>query len=139
MKRLFYSIIICFIISGCSDDNNKPGIVGEWKLTEIYDGYANGGNFTWTSVPDTYYEFINFTSNGQYFKSGDLDGTQTQCNGTYQLLPDNILQIESSCQTVLVNHKIELTEKTLIIDIQVIEGVIRRKYTLTDAKYAIGK
>lgn len=102
------------------------------EIKEIYNGYLHGGNFMWISVPNTYSEVIQFTSKGQYFENIDSKEVQRQCAGTYKLLPDSILQIESSCQTVLIHDKIELNQETLIINTQVIEGVIRKKYTLAN-------
>lgn len=125
------------MIFSCSDDvddNREPDIVGEWKLVEIYDGYVHGGNFTWTAVPNTYSKIIRFTSDGQYFEDINSEGTQRECTGTYRLLPDNRLEIESSCQTVLVHREMELTHRTLIFNIQVIEGVIKEKYSLINPK-----
>lgn len=131
MKRSFLLTIIGLMVFGCTEDGNKSEIVGEWKLIEVYNGYTQGGNSSWTTVPSKYSEIIRFTSKELYFENIDSKYLQRECTGTYRLLSDNLLEIESNCQTGLVQHEIELRQETLIIDIQEIEGIIRKKYTST--------
>ncbi len=132
MKRLVILILFSLLFSSCNDDENiKTKIVGEWKLVEVFNGYVHGGDFKWTAVSNTYSDTIRFTANGKYFKNIRSEGEEWQrCIGTYKLLPDSILEIESSCQLYPIQHEIELTQETLIFNIQVIEGVIREKYSL---------
>ncbi|MFY0599937.1 MAG: hypothetical protein JXR03_09725 [Cyclobacteriaceae bacterium] len=133
MKRLLFLTAIGLLVFRCSSNKDiNPKIVGEWKLIETFNGYANGGDFKWTTVPNTYSEIIQLTSNGRYFENIDSKEVQRQCTGTYRLLPDSVLEITSSCQTYPIQNEIELMQATLIINIQVREGIIRRKYTSTN-------
>jgi|SRR5690554_6213305 len=132
--RIFPTVLILIIWCACADPE-KPtndSLVGKWKLIETYDGYFHGGSFTWNKVPANYSEIIEFTVDNQYFENVDSPDVQRHCTGNYRILSDTLVELESSCQTVLVRLKIsERTPTSLIIDQQVIEGVIRNKYSAT--------
>ena len=110
-----------------SMENN--GLVGKWKLIEIYNGYANGGDFSWhiVSIEDSHN--LEFTGIGVYKRRENLNGNFQQCLGTYQLLPDNNIEVNTNCYITVEKMIISnLTNQNLIIDRSGIEGVIRYKY-----------
>ncbi|MCC5928066.1 MAG: hypothetical protein JJU28_02370 [Cyclobacteriaceae bacterium] len=129
MERLFLFISIGFLFVNCSDDEFiNHEIVGEWALAEVFNGYVHGGNFKWTPVAESHIHIIRFTADGKFFENIDSPYTQGDCYGTFRLLPENILEIDSSCQTVLLRNEIEVSRDILIINIQVRGGLIREKY-----------
>lgn len=120
----FVSLIILF---SCSDENelNKL-IVGKWQLTETYDGFI-GENYQWDEVLFTgpFSGIIEFKSNGQYCQED-----QAPPCGTYKILSKNLIELNSGNGTI--QREMELNQKTLIIDYQVREGIIRNKYILIE-------
>ena len=126
---LMLTIFIMTILSSCKKDKTQNDrILGNWKLVENYDGYANGGTFTWHAVANDDSHILTFSPNGQYKKIQNFNGSQ-ECMGTYTLLNSVNLEINSNCNTVTQKVTIsELTQTTLIIDEQVREGKIRDKY-----------
>jgi len=135
MKYLLYLVsIILLTISSCkkADNIENIGLNGKWQLVEVFDGYVNGGNFSWKNVPNDDSHVLTFTANGQYIKRENKNGNFRECLGTFQIQSNDIIEINSNCNTVLENLIIsELTNKILIIDRQVIEGKIRYKYSVT--------
>lgn len=130
-KVLFYLLLSTLTFSSCKKDTNN-GLLGKWKLIEVYDGYGNGGNFKWNTVSTDNSHTLDFTNNGQYFRKENKNGNNQDCSGTYLLQSDNTLEINSNCNTVTEKMKIsELSSVLLIIDRQVIEGKIRYKYSAT--------
>jgi len=98
-------------------------------LTETYDGYVMGGSFTWRKRPAGYEKNLTFYANGQFEEIEDSNGFIRKCTGTYTSQADSTLLRNSTCNTVTDRFKItEQTNTTLILDVQVIEGVIRFKY-----------
>ena len=43
-KTLIFLLLIALTITSCKKDSGS-NITGKWKLTEIFNGYVNGGNF----------------------------------------------------------------------------------------------
>jgi len=119
------------IFASCKKDMRiqNDGIVGNWKVVEYYDGYVNGGTFTWHTITNDNSHTLTFSSNGQYNRKENINGSFQECVGAYALLNSNNLEINSNCNTVSEKLTIsELTTTTLIIDRSVIEGKIRYKY-----------
>jgi hypothetical protein len=128
---LSYLLLLTLLLSSCKKDTNK-GLFGKWKLIEVYDGYANGGNFQWNTVSINNSHTLEFTSNGEYFRKENQNGNNQACIGTYLVQSGNQLEINSNCNTVTEKMNItELSSVLLIIDRQVIEGKIRYKYAAT--------
>ena len=126
------TIMILVAIVSCEKTVENNGLIGDWKLIEQYDGYANGGNFQWNKIPTENSHYLTFTADGNYQKTEIIYGTQYNCTGTYLLQTDNKLLINSNCNTVTERAFVsELTPKTLILDRSGIEGVIRYKYSST--------
>jgi hypothetical protein len=131
VSLLIFGTIILFLTTiSCKKSVENNGLIGNWKLVEQYNGYVNGGNFQWNSVPSANSHILSFTASGDYQRTETINGTQFNCAGTYLLQADNTLEINSSCNTVTEKAFVsELTSKVLIIDRSVIEGVIRYKYS----------
>lgn len=126
------TIMILIAIVSCKKTVENNGLIGNWKLIEQYDGYANGGNFQWNKIPSENSHILSFTSDGRYRKDETSGTNQNNCIGTYVLQPDNKLEINSTCNTAIERALVsELTSKTLILDRSGIEGVIRYKYSST--------
>ena len=130
MKKYFLSLLFFIgVFSSCKKEKNN-GILGKWKLVEVYDGYANGGNFQWNNISNESSHTLEFSDNAQYIRQENINGNNQQCIGTYILQTDNNLEINSNCNTVTEKIKIsEISSTVLIIDRQGIEGKIRYKYS----------
>jgi hypothetical protein len=127
------SLIVSILLCACSDEAEVIDdlLIGKWKLTEIFDGYANGGTFRWNEVPGIYTEIIEFGSNREYLESIDDNQQQQQCTGEYRILSETLLELSSSCQTEAIQIQInKINRTTLLLYSQGREGVLRYKYTL---------
>ncbi len=132
MKNRFFFILtisLLTFITACKKDSsdNAKSLIGKWKLVEVYNGYANGGNFMWNAVSENDSHVLTFSQNGQYNKKENFNSQE--CRGTYVLLNSTNLEVNTNCNTSTEKMAIsELTNTTLIIDIQVREGKIKYKY-----------
>lgn len=128
---LSLTLLSLLIFSSCSKDSvlSNQSIIGKWKLTETYSGYANGGNFSWTPVPAEYSKQVEFFGNGQFTEITNYNGNTDTCSGNFVLSTDSLLQRNTDCSPYPVNRKIsEHTSLQLVLDHNVIEGVIKEKY-----------
>ena len=50
---LIFMISLMTFFTACKKSTTvqNNGIIGKWKFVEQIDGYANGGTFTWYSIP----------------------------------------------------------------------------------------
>lgn len=127
---VFGMVILSFTSFSCRKSVENNGLVGNWKLVEQYNGYLNGGNFQWKSVPEKDSHSLSFSTNNKYQKKEMINGAVFNCVGTYLLKPDNKLEINSDCNTSIEEVVVsELTSKTLILDHSGTEGIIRYKYS----------
>ena len=125
-------VAIAIFLFACKKENVavNNGLIGKWRLAEIYNGYVNGGTYTWQTVKDENAHSLLFAADGQYMKKQSSRDTFPQCAGIYRLVAVNRIDIESSCQTVTETLQIsELEKRSLVIDYLVREGTIRYKYT----------
>lgn len=131
---LFYGLFVLF--TSCKKEEEFPynftenkGIVGKWIKTEMFDGYANGGSFTWSKVNTEYTDTLQFEQGDKYRQTFPSHTNYRVCIGIYTVTTTDSLIIASNCNVGSYGTKItELTSNTLIIDHQGIEGVIRDKY-----------
>ena len=133
-NTLFLISLLLVTISSCKKATNieNSGLIGKWQLVEVFDGYANGGTFSWKNVSNDNSHMLTFTTNGQYIRKESLNGNFKECLGTFQVQPNSNIEVSSNCNTVVEKLIIsELTSTTLIIDRQGIEGKIRYKYSAT--------
>ena len=127
-----FAMLAITTIASCkkADIIEKVGIVGKWQLIEVFNGYANGGDFTWSPVSIDNAHTITFTQNGEYNKKDNLNGNNQECIGTYSFQTSNNLEVNSNCNTITEKMFVsELTTNSLILDQSVIEGKIRYKYS----------
>ena len=135
MKLYLIFIFVAFsltTISSCKKTDNieNAGIIGKWELKEMYNGYANGGNYSWNTVSVDNSHTLTFRQNGEYYLKQNVNGNNQECFGTYILQPSNNLEITSSCNSLTEKGFIsELTPTLLILDRSGIERVIRYKYS----------
>jgi hypothetical protein len=123
---LLATACVLVITAGCSKEIiTGDDIVGKWRMESRYQGYLNGGNFQWNDVPDEQKSFLEFSEDGSF---KEYDGAN-DCSGTYAVASPKKLDVVSTCQLYpYVMNISKLTGKTLIIDWQGREGVIRDKY-----------
>ncbi len=125
----FFAITLLSVTS-CKKPVENNGLVGNWKLTVVYDGYLNGGSFKWNVVTSENSHILSFPANGNYTRKDNVNGNPTPCTGTYLLQNSNDLEISSNCNSSIEKGFVsELTASTFIIDRMGIEGKIRYKYT----------
>ena len=90
MKQLIFIFSILFLLSGCSEDNEKQqenSIFGTWKLVETYG--SAGGQGQWTPVENGY----TYT----FGEDGILISDRFSCEGTY-IVDLNNITIDFDCQ-----------------------------------------
>lgn len=129
--RICTSVLLLTLFTACKKESTvqNNGIIGKWKFVAQYDGYANGGTFTWNSVSTENSNTLIFLQNGQYFKKENFNGNFQECFGTYSLYNSTSLEINSNCNLSTEKMTVsDLSETSLIIDRQGIEGIIRYKY-----------
>ena len=126
--RLIPLLLFTFILFSCrKNEGFKTPLVGNWELSETFDGYANGGKFIWQPVPASAITKLSFSATNGY--TSDCPANNKTCIGTYLLKGSNAIEISSNCNYEALTYTItELTSKSLILDYQVREGVIREKY-----------
>lgn len=101
-----------------------PSVEGRWKLTASFSGYVNGGDFKWHDVQKE--QTVEFKTGGNFEM---LDAPNPPCTGKYELLPEQKIKLNISCQQYEVQWSFsELTDSNLIFDFQGREGTIRKKY-----------
>jgi hypothetical protein len=126
MKTLRF-IFVCFILPisfySCKKDN-EVHITGKWISQEYYNGYVDGGDFTWHSIDDQYKRTIEFTSDGRYFEATGFGS----CNGTYTVTNHDII-INTSCGLYSSSFYFGLRTNILIFNNFVREGFVKIKYT----------
>ncbi len=139
MKKHWIVIVISvFLFSSCEKDEVIPSgeLTGKWLFVESYHGYLNGGSFAWQPILMKDSHYLEFLLDVKYIKQENSNGAFQKCTGTFNLLQDNALEVYGDCQTVPERGKIsELTSKTLIIDYQGREGVVRNKYEAVNKSF----
>lgn len=125
------AIVVTLTVLSCNKagevENN--GISGAWKLVEVFDGYANGGNFQWNAVAGIDSHTFLFAADGKFEQRENLKGDLRICKGSYTFQNGNMLEVTTSCNTTTAKMFVnELTATSLIIDRAGIEGTIRYKY-----------
>lgn len=126
---IFISIVL--FLSSCAKKDGvvNDGLIGKWQLTEVYDGYFNGGGFKWNPIPSEDSHTLQFEVNGEFTQEYFNRGSNQICFGSYTIFPGMKVQINDNCNTVsYIKNVTELSPSTLIIDMQGIEGTIRFKY-----------
>ena len=119
---LFISIISPFLFSSCKKDVDL-NITGKWIIQETFNGFGDGGDFKWHTIPDQYKRVLEFTSDGYY-----NEGIGSGCNGIYKVV-NNEIYITSPCGPYSFTFNYGLMPNTVIFTHMVIEGVIKEKYT----------
>lgn len=128
---IFIALILTTILS-CKKTNNieNVGLIGKWQLKEVFNGYANGGDYKWNIVAVDNSHTLTFGQNGQYILKENVNGNNQECIGTYSLQTSNNLEVNSNCSMLTEKMFIsELTANSLILDREGIEGKIRYKYS----------
>ena len=125
----FIAITISMILFSCKKETGNGNLIGKWNLIEVYDGYANGGQFKWNKISTESAHYLDFKNEGGYYKKENANGNFKECAGTFKIQNSNQLEINSNCNIGIERGTIsELSTSQLIIDRQGIEGIIRYKY-----------
>jgi hypothetical protein len=122
---LLFSLLLSTAIS-CKKEDLNDSIIGKWTIYEQYNGYLNGGDFKWHEVPGTNKWSIEFDASGNCIEI--KSGTFTPCSGSYSLVSNQQLIINSGCNAVPQNLNISIRKDQLLITRQVREGEIIEKY-----------
>lgn len=125
-----FSILLLSVISSCkkTETFKNNGIIGKWLLTEVYDGYVNGGHFKWNAVGIENSHTLEFTPEGKFTRQENENGNFQKCSGTYEFLYSKVV-VNTYCEILPDTLNIsELKPTSFIIDRQGIEGTIRYKY-----------
>ena len=114
--RYIIILIVFFFMTSCgkSDNGINPLILGEWQLIEIY-GVKEDNTLGWIIIPDSPFQTIKFSSNGEYSLASDGN---ISCNGNFvfesnisiKLSPNDCMPLMESVETIYT-----LTHDTLTI------------------------
>ena len=127
-KTYIYIFLFSIFLFSCEKEANNT-IYGKWVMSEIFNGYANGGDFKWIGVSKENSHVIELAANGGFIRTENTNGNNLQCKGTYLLGSDSTLEINTNCNTVPERFKLtESSKNVIILDMRVREGVIRYKY-----------
>ena len=127
---MLYNEFILTTFLSCKKEKEieNSSIVGRWQLESVFNGYANGGNFQWNNVAVENSHILFFTKD-ELYNQKSVRGNGKECNGTYYLSDSDTLEINSDCNLHTLKMFVsELTDKSLILDFQGIEGIIRDRY-----------
>ena len=124
VHSLILTSLIALFLSSCTKESFEEKIVGKWQIQEVYNGYANGGNFQWTAVPDQYRSVMEFHDNGTFAESSGRYCT----GGTYTVINDDQIQINSNCFVEPFILYVNLSKKELTITHPVREGEVKEKF-----------
>ena len=130
--KTVYSILLAslftLLFTSCTKESFDEKIVGKWQIQEVYNGYTNGGNFQWTTVPDLNRSVIEFLENGNFNENKASGSYPNSCSGTYTLINENQVQINSTCNSAPYILSVNLSNKELTITHSVREGEIKEKF-----------
>ena len=68
IKPLLGLSIILFL-SSCKKEITANKLVGRWQIQQVYNGYAIGGDFKWSTIPNEYKSSIAFNRDGSFTES----------------------------------------------------------------------
>ena len=124
VHSILLTSLLALSLSSCTKESFDEKIVGKWQIQEVYNGYANGGNFQWTAVPDQYRSIMEFHDNGTFTESSGRYCTA----GTYTVINDDQIQINSNCFVEPFILYVNLSKKELTITHPVREGEVKEKF-----------
>lgn len=131
--KLLILFLFCLAIFSACKKETQPDIVttiiGQWQLQKQFNGYANGGDYRWDSVPNNARKKIKFQGDNTFIESAPPGLTPIQCTGTYTITPDNHLILNSACnQSPLDFSLTDITSSELELSTSVREGVIKQRF-----------
>jgi hypothetical protein len=119
--------LILFFFTSCSKEILPDPIIGKWQIQEVYNGYTNGGNFQWQSVPEQQKISISFYNDGSFIENRP-SALPSQCNGTYTIINQQEIKTSSNCYGDSYSFLYEVVNNNLIITHLVREGEIKEKF-----------
>lgn len=122
------ALLLLLFFTSCKKENLSGKIVGKWQIREVFNGYANGGDFQWSAVPAQYQTSLEFNASGGFIETYPAGWMPGQCTGTYSLLSEGEIQISSNCATIPYQLEFAVSNRVLTISYLVREGVIREKF-----------
>ena len=128
VHSILLTSLFALFLTSCTKESFDEKIVGKWQIQEVYNGYANGGNFQWTTVPEQYRSVIEFYENGNYNESKSSMSFPYSCSGTYLIINGNQVQINPACYSDPYILSVNLSKKELTITHQVREGQVKEKF-----------
>jgi hypothetical protein len=117
------------VFTSCKKDTEikNNGLIGKWQLVASLDTFNGGSN--WVNIPAEGSHTLEFKSDGSLIKLELAGGINAICTGDYLSLPDNMIEVNSTCNPPDELIKISALSPTqLILDRQGIEGIIKFKY-----------
>lgn len=121
------TILLALILISCKKENVSEIIVGKWQIQEVFNGYSNGGDFRWSTVPGQFQSSLEFNASGG-FKEVRAGSMPVLCTGSYRLLSNGEIQVLSDCSSTPYNLSVIVSNKVLTITHLVREGEIIEKY-----------
>jgi hypothetical protein len=122
------TLLIALSFTSCKKENFSERIVGKWQIQEVFNGYSNGGDFRWSTVPSQYQSSLEFNANGGFKEVRATGFLPAQCTGIYRLLSNGEIQVLSDCSATPYNLSISVSNKVLTITHFVREGEVKEKF-----------
>ncbi len=121
-------LLLGLSFTSCKKENFNEKIIGKWQIQEVFNGYSNGGDFRWSTVPSQYKNSLEFNANGGFKEVRATGNLPVQCTGNYSLLSNGDIQVVSDCSSTPYNLSISVSNEVLIINHLVREGEIKEKF-----------
>jgi len=129
MKRIEWltllSIFLMITTSCREEDQEVFGLAGKWILFE----QSHSGQGQWDTVPVDVQDIIEFLPDGHFIQTEHRGNPLPDvCSGTYLLISDTQLRINSSCQQHETTWNISLFPDALIFTFRGREENLFQKY-----------
>ncbi|HZV70736.1 MAG TPA: hypothetical protein VFG10_14375 [Saprospiraceae bacterium] len=119
------SIFLLISISCREEDHETIGLAGKWLLFEI----SHTGQAQWETVPVDVQDIIELLPDGHFIQTEHRGNPLPNvCSGTYLLISDTQLRVNSSCQQHETTWNISLFPDALILTFRGREENLFQKY-----------
>jgi hypothetical protein len=104
MKRYITILLITILITGCSKNLSKTGLIGKWNLTESLMDPGDGSG-QWTAPSEK--TIIEFTKRG-------IIKYENKLSDNYKIINDSTMELSSSSSST-INYRYQLDGDKLFL------------------------
>lgn len=128
VHSILLTSLLALFLTSCTKESFDEKIVGKWQRKELYRSSNNGSDFQWTAVPDPDYTDIEFSENGRFSRFLISGRCGTSCSGTYLIINNDQIQINSHCYDDPTILAVNLSKKELTIIYHFPDGQVKEKF-----------